>query len=307
MATPTKEHSLGLADRLGGSVDAVGAEARAAALSTRSIKKDSKMWALELAIRCCDLTSLEGQDSPGKIRQLASKAMRPAPGNPEIPSVAALCVYPRLVKAAKEALAGSNVKVASVAAAFPSGQSPLDLRLEEIERAVADGADEIDIVISRGAFLAGDDEMVFEEVSRSVEVAGGAHVKTILETGELGSYDRIRRASLIAMAAGTHTIKTSTGKISPASTLPTSLVMAEAIRDFQDATGTAVGLKVAGGIRSAKDAIRYLVIVHETLGDEWLTPDRFRIGASSLVNDLLMQIDKQKTGFYSDPDRYTLD
>lgn len=307
MATPITQHSLELVDRIGGTVDAVGAEGRAAALGTRSIKKDSKVWALKLAISCCDLTTLEGQDSPGKILQLASKAMHPAPGDPEIPSVAALCVYPRLVKAAKEALAGSTVKVASVAAGFPSGQLALDLRLEEIERAVADGADEIDIVISRGAFLAGDEDAVFEEVARSVEAAAPAHVKTILETGELGSYDRIRRASLVAMAAGTHTIKTSTGKISPASTLPTALVMSEAIRDFQDATGTAVGLKVAGGIRSAKDAIRYLVIVHETLGEDWLTADRFRIGASSLVNDLLMQIDKQFSGRYSDPDRYTLD
>ena len=298
---------LELVDRIGGSVDQVGAEERAAALSRRSIKKDSKLWALDLAIRCCDLTTLEGSDSPGKVRQLASKAMRPAPGDPSIPHVAALCIYPNLVPTAVEALRGSGVKVVSVATGFPSGQVPLELRLEEIERAIDAGADEIDIVISRGLFLAGDERSVFEEVASSKKAAGEAHVKAILEAGELGSYDRIRRAALVAMAAGADTIKTSTGKVSPASTLPTALVMAEAIRDFEEYGGRAVGLKVAGGIRTAKDAIRYLVIVHETLGDDWLTPDRFRIGASSLLNDLLMQIDFQRTGFYSDPDRYTLD
>jgi deoxyribose-phosphate aldolase len=299
--------SIGTADRIGGTVDAVGAEERAASLAKRSVKRESKLWALDLAIRCCDLTTLEGVDTPGKIHQLASKAIRPNPADASVPSVAALCVYPRLVSVAVEALAGSSVKVASVATAFPSGQSSLEVRLQEIQEAVAAGADEIDIVISRGAFLAGDDDAVFEEVARSKEVAGRAHVKAILETGELGSYDRVRRASLVAMAAGADTIKTSTGKISPASTLPFALVMAEAIRDFAYYTGREVGLKVAGGIRTSKDAIRYLVIVHETLGDEWLTPDRFRIGASSLVNDLLMQIDKQRSGVYSDSDRYTLD
>jgi deoxyribose-phosphate aldolase len=298
---------LEIVDRIGGAVDQVGAEERAASLSRRSIKKDSKLWALDLAIRCCDLTTLEGSDSPGKVRQLASKAIRPAPGDPSIPHVAALCVYPNLVPTAVEALRGSGVKVASVATGFPSGQMPLELRLEEIERAIDAGADEIDIVISRGLFLAGDERSVFDEVASSKKAAGEAHVKAILETGELGSYDRIRRAALVAMAAGADTIKTSTGKVSPASTLPTALVMAEAIRDFEEYGGRAVGLKVAGGIRTAKDAIRYLVIVYETLGDDWLTPDRFRIGASSLLNDLLMQIDFQRNGFYSDPDRYTLD
>jgi deoxyribose-phosphate aldolase len=303
----TTSAPVGVVERIGGSVDAVGAEARAASLATRSIKKDSKLWALDLALRCCDLTTLEGVDSPGKIRQLASKAKRPNPSNPSIPHVAALCIYPRLVSVAAEALKGSGVKVASVATAFPSGQAPLDLRLQEISEAVAAGADEVDIVISRGAFLAGDTNAVFEEVGRSKEVAGHVHIKTILETGELGSYDRIRQASLVAMAAGSDFIKTSTGKISPAATLPSALVMAEAIRDFADHTGRKVGLKVAGGIRSAKDAIRYLVVVHETLGEEWLSPELFRIGASSLVNDLLKQIDKQRTGFYSDSDRYTVD
>jgi deoxyribose-phosphate aldolase len=298
---------LEIVDRIGGAVDQVGAEERAASLSRRSIKKDSKLWALDLAIRCCDLTTLEGSDSPGKVRQLASKAIRPAPGDPSIPHVAALCVYPNLVPTAVEALRGSGVKVASVATGFPSGQMPLELRLAEIERAIYAGADEIDIVISRGLFLAGDERAVFEEVASSKRAAGEAHVKAILEIGELGSYDRIRRAALVAMAAGADTIKTSTGKVSPASTLPAALVMAEAIRDFEEYGGRAVGLKVAGGIRTAKDAIRYLVIVHETLGDDWLSPDRFRIGASSLLNDLLMQIDFQRNGFYSDPDRYTLD
>jgi deoxyribose-phosphate aldolase len=298
---------LELADRIGGTVDAVGAEARAASLATRSIKKDSKLWALELAIRCCDLTTLEGSDTPGKVRQLAAKAKRPDPGDPSLPSVAALCIYPRLVTTAVQALRGSNVAVASVATAFPSGQSSLDVRLQEIRAAVADGADEIDIVISRGAFLAGDDAAVFTEVAASKEAAGDAHVKVILETGELGTYDRVRRASLVAMAAGADFIKTSTGKLSISATLPTGLVMAEAIRDYVDLTGRKVGLKVAGGVRSSKDALRYLVIVNETLGPEWLSPDLFRIGASSLLNDLLMQRDKQRTGLYSDPDRYTLD
>jgi deoxyribose-phosphate aldolase len=306
VATAT-QHSLEIVDRIGGSVDAVGATERAASLSKRSIKKDSKAWALDLALRCCDLTTLEGSDSPGKIRQLASKAIRPAPGDSSIPSVAALCVYPRLVAVAAETLKGSGVHLASVATSFPSGQATLEARLAEIKQAVADGADEIDIVISRGAFLAGDEDTIFEEVAASVEAAGEAHVKTILETGELGSYDRIRRASLIAMAAGSHFIKTSTGKIGESATMPSALVMAEAIRDFAELTGREVGLKVAGGIRASKDTVRYLVIVHETLGDDWLTPDRFRIGASSVVNDILMQIDFLRTGRYSDPDRYTLD
>jgi deoxyribose-phosphate aldolase len=303
----TATDTFDLVDAIGGNVDQVGAEERAAALSRRSIKKESKLWGLELAIRCCDLTTLEGADSPGKIRQLAAKAMRPAPTDPSIPHVAALCVYPRLVAEAASALKDSGVKVASVATGFPSGQVPLDVRLAEIERALADGADEVDSVISRGAFLAGDERFVFDEVREAKRACGEAHLKVILETGELGSLDRVRRASLIAMAAGADTIKTSTGKIKPAATLPVALVMAEAIRDFQDATGTRVGLKVAGGIRNSKEALRYLVIVNETLGPDWLDPDLFRIGASSLLNDLLMQIDKQRTGTYSDPDRYTLD
>ncbi len=292
--------------RIGGSVDEVGAEARAAMLASRSLKAEAKLWGLDLAVRCCDLTTLEGADSPASVRQLASKAMRPAPLDHSIPHVAALCIYPRLVPAAVEALKGSAVAVASVATAFPSGQSALELRVAEIERAHAEGASEIDSVISRGALLAGDDTGVYEEVVAAKKACGDAHLKVILETGELGSYDRVRRASLIAMAAGADFIKTSTGKIAPAATLPVALVMAEAIRDFADFSGRRVGLKVAGGIRSAKDALRYLVLVHETLGAEWLTPERFRIGASSLLNDLLMQMDKQRSKTYSDSDRYTV-
>ena len=297
----------GLVERIGGSVDAVGVEQRAAALGTRSIKKEAKLFGLDLAIRCCDLTTLEGADSPGKITQLASKAMRPAPTDPSIPHVAALCIYPRLVASAVAALGDSGVCVASVAGGFPSGQAPLEHRLAEIEAAVSDGAGEIDIVISRGAFLAGDLATVYDEVTRSRDACGPAHLKVILETGELVSYDRIRRASLVAMAAGADFIKTSTGKIPVASTHPAAVVMAEAIRDFAEATGRAVGLKVAGGIRTAKEALRYLVIMNETLGEEWLDPGRFRIGASSVLNDILMQTDKQRSGVYSDPDRYTKD
>jgi deoxyribose-phosphate aldolase len=303
----TATDTFDLVDAIGGSVDQVGADERAAGLARRSIKRESKLWGLDLAIRCCDLTTLEGSDSPGKIRQLASKAIRPSPMDETIPSVAALCIYPNHVRTAAEALQGSGVMVASVATAFPSGQSPLEARIEEIETAVRDGADEIDSVISRGVLLAGNERAVFDEVRQAKRACGSVHLKVILETGELGSYDRVRRAGLIAMAAGADTIKTSTGKIKPAATLPVALVMAEAIRDFADYTGRKVGLKVAGGIRTSKDALRFLVIVNETLGADWLDPELFRIGASSLLNDLLMQIDKQRTGVYSDPNRYTLD
>jgi deoxyribose-phosphate aldolase len=297
----------GLVDRLAGAVDAVGAEERAASLGLRSIKGSSKVWGLELAVRCCDLTSLEGSDTPGKVAQLASKAIRPAPGDPSIPSVAALCIYPSLVAPAVRALSGTSVAVASVATAFPSGQAPLDVRLQEIEQAVSDGATEIDAVISRNLLLSGHETGVFDEVAAAKRACGRALLKLILETGELGSYDRVRRAALIAMEAGADMIKTSTGKIPVGATPGVALVMAEAIRDFFDATGRPVGLKLAGGVRTAKDALKYLVIVNETLGAEWLIPERFRIGASSLLNDLLMQLDFQRTGFYSDPDHYTMD
>ena len=263
MATATQ--TIDVVDAIGGSVDEVGAGERAAVLARRSIKSDSKLWALDLAVRCIDLTTLEGSDTPGKIRQLAAKAIRPAPTDTSIPHVAALCVYPMLVPAAVAALGESEVKVASVATAFPSGQAPLEIRLAEIEGAVKEGADEVDSVISRGAFLAGNEKYVHDEVVAAKGAAGRAHLKVILETGELGSLDAVRRASLVAMAAGANTIKTSTGKIKPAASLPVALVMAEAIRDFYDATGRRVGLKVAGGIRSAKDALRYLIVVNETL------------------------------------------
>ncbi|MBF6606731.1 MAG: deoxyribose-phosphate aldolase [Chloroflexi bacterium] len=288
-------------------VDQVGVEERVAALRTRSIKKASKLWALDLAIRMMDLTTLEGKDTPGKIRAMCVKAMHPLPGDPTIPSVAAVCVYPALVEEAKAALAGSGVKVASVATGFPSGQTFRDIKIAETRAAAEVGADEIDMVIDRGAFLAGDYLTVFEEIVAVREAAGAAHLKVILETGELETYDNVRRASVLAMAAGADFIKTSTGKVTPAATLPVTLVMLEAIRDFERQTGRAVGMKPAGGIRTAKEAVQYLVVLYETLGPRWMTPDRFRFGASSLLNDVLMQIEKERTGRYSDPDDFTLD
>jgi deoxyribose-phosphate aldolase len=288
-------------------VDAVGLEERAASLAKRSIKRESKLWALDLAIRCIDLTTLEGSDTPGKVVQLSAKAVRPEPGDTSIPSVAAVCVYPSLVPAAAAHLRGTGVKVASVAGAFPSGQGPLEARLEEIRWAVANGADEIDIVLNRGAFLAGRYRRAFDEVEASIEAARPAHVKTILEVGELGSYDQVRRASVLAMAAGSQFIKTSTGKIGTGATLPSALVMMEAAREFAEETGRRVGVKVAGGVRTSKLAIQYLVLVHETLGPEWMTPDLFRIGASTLLNDVLMQIRKERLGAYQGPDYFTID
>ena len=288
-------------------VDGVMLESRAAALAGRSIKTSSKQAALDLAIRCVDLTTLEGADTPGKVRALASKAVRPDPLDPSVPPVAAVCVYPTLVRVAAGAVAGTGVRVASVAGAFPSGLSALDLRLTEIRRAVADGADEIDIVLNRSAFLAGRYQEAFEEIVAAKEACGPAHLKTILETGELGTYDQIRRASVLAMAAGSDFIKTSTGKITPAATLPTALCMSEAIRDFRRDTGRVVGLKLAGGIRTAKDAWQYLVVVLETLGADWMHPDRLRLGASSLLNDLLLQRAKLRSGRYEKPSRFTID
>ncbi|MEO8463558.1 MAG: deoxyribose-phosphate aldolase [Chloroflexota bacterium] len=288
-------------------VDQVGVELRVENLRKRSIKRASKLWALDLAIRMMDLTTLEGKDTPGKIRALCQKAMRPQPGDPSIPSVAAICVYPSLIEEAKDALRGSTVKVASVATAFPSGQSFPDIKLAEVRAAVAAGADEIDMVIDRGAFLSGDYGAVFDEIVDTKEACGASHLKVILETGELETYDNVRRASILAMAAGADFIKTSTGKVTPAATLPVTLVMLEAIRDFEKATGRAVGMKAAGGIRVAKEAVQYLVVLYETLGPRWMTPDRFRFGASSLLNDILMQIEKERTGRYQDPDDFTLD
>jgi len=288
-------------------VDQVGVEQRVDSLKGRSIKKASKLWALDLAIRMMDLTTLEGKDTPGKIRALCAKAMRPQPGDPTIPSVAAICLYPSLIAEAKDALKGSTVKVASVATAFPSGQTFRDIKVSEVQAAVAAGADEVDMVIDRGAFLSGDYGTVFDEIVDVRAACGEAHLKVILETGELETYDNVRRASILAMAAGADFIKTSTGKVMPASTLPVTLVMLEAIRDFEKATGRQVGMKPAGGIRTAKEAVQYLVVLYETLGPRWMTPDFFRFGASSLLNDVLMQIEKERTGRYQGPDHFTLD
>src|SRR5881398_2650078 len=290
-----------------GSVDEVAVEERAGTLAKRSIKREAKLYALELAIRMMDLTTLEGADTPGKVAALASKAIRPDPTDLNIPSVAAICVYPNLVPAAVARVRGTGVKVASVATAFPSGQSPLETKLEEVRWVVEQGADEVDMVIDRGAFLSGRYAKVYDEIVRVKEACGDAHLKAILETGELGTYDNVRRASLLAMAAGADFIKTSTGKLASAATLPVALVMLEAIRDVYEETGRMVGMKPAGGIRNAKQAVQHLVIVHETLGPEWLTPDLYRLGASSLLNDVLLQIRKERTGAYQSPDYFTID
>jgi deoxyribose-phosphate aldolase len=286
-------------------VDQVGAEQRAAALSTRSIKTTAKAYAIELAIRMVDLTTLEGADTAGKVRHLCAKAVCPAPTMPEVPSCAAVCVYPSLVAVAREALAGTGVKAASVATAFPSGQASLEVKLRDTEDAVAAGADEIDMVISREAFLAGEDHRVMEEIVRVKEACGDAHLKVIIETAELGSYDHVRHASMISMEAGADFIKTSTGKAASGATPGVVLVMLEAIRDYAERSGRAVGMKAAGGVSTSKAALHRLVLVKETLGDEWLTPDRFRIGASSLLNDLLMQYQKTQTGRYSRPEDFS--
>src|SRR6059058_6682406 len=290
-----------------GSVDAVALEERAASLAKRSIKKDAKVWALQLAIRCTDLTTLEGADTPGKVAALCAKAVRPKPGDATVPSVAAVCVYPLRIADCVQALRGSAVRIASVATAFPSGQSFTPIKVEETEQAVQAGAHEIDMVIDRGAFLSGDYQRVYDEIVAVKEACGPAHLKVILETGELGTYDAVRRASILAMAAGADFIKTSTGKVQPAATLPVALVMMESIRDFVRETGRPVGFKAAGGIRTAKQAIAYLVLTYETLGPDWMTPDRLRLGASTLLNDVLMQIDKERTGAYQSPDYFTID
>ena len=288
-------------------VDEVGVAERVADLSTRSIKKDSKRAALDLIIRMIDLTTLEGKDTAGKVVQMAAKAIRPDPLDPLIPSVAAIVVYPNMVKYAVQATEGTSVRVASVATYFPSGLADTDLKVEETKRVVAAGADEVDMVINRGAFLSGEYFKVFDEIRRTKAASGDAHLKVILETGELGSLDEVRRASMLAMGAGADFIKTSTGKISPAATLPVTLVMLEAIRDFHDSTGVRVGMKPAGGIRTSKDAVKYLLVLNETLGEAWMTPDWFRFGASSLLNDVLMQIRWLETGRYSSPDYFTKD
>jgi deoxyribose-phosphate aldolase len=303
-------------------VDRVGADARAAGLATRSIKTTAKAWGIDLAIRMVDLTTLEGADTPGKVRALCAKARRPDPTDPSCPSVAAVCVYPSMVPTAAAALdlsesrtpagragrpGAPRVHLASVATAFPSGQAPLSVKLADTRAAVADGADEIDMVLNRGAFLSGRYLDAFEEIVAVKEACGSAHLKVILETGELQTYDNVRRASWLAMLAGADFIKTSTGKVTPAATPPVTLVMLEAVRDFRAATGRQVGVKPAGGIRTSKDALRYLVLVNETAGDDWLDPAWFRFGASTLLNDLLLQRDKLATGRYSGPDYVTLD
>jgi deoxyribose-phosphate aldolase len=283
-------------------VDQVAADERAAKFGTRSIKKAAKEAGLKLVISMLDLTTLEGMDTPGKVQQLCQKAMRPLLDG-DCPPVGAVCVYPALVPVAKRELAGSTVKVASVATGFPSGQTDLGSRLGEVRRAVEAGADEIDMVINRNAFLAGDYALVYDEIAATVEACGKAHLKVILETGELQTYDRVRLGSQIAIDAGADFIKTSTGKVQPAATLPVTLVMLETIRDHYLKTGAQVGMKPAGGIRESKQALRYLVMVKETLGDAWLTADLFRFGASTLLNDALMQLVKERTGRYQS-DRY---
>ncbi|MEV6318679.1 deoxyribose-phosphate aldolase [Streptomyces sp. NPDC051776] len=311
-------------------VDAVGLQGRTAALGTRSIKTTAKAYAIDLAISMIDLTTLEGADTPGKVRALCAKGIAPDPTDRTVPKVAAICVYPDMVATAKEALAGSGVHVASVATAFPSGRAALPVKLADTREAVAAGADEIDMVIDRGAFLSGRYLEVFEEIRQVKEACrrdvgtppatsggtptrkasgggGAAHLKVIFETGELQTYDNVRRASWLAMLAGADFIKTSTGKVAVNATPPVTLLMLEAVRDFRAAVGVQVGVKPAGGIRTSKDAIKYLVMVNETLGDDWLTPDWFRFGASSLLNDLLMQRQKLSTGRYSGPDYVTVD
>ena len=288
-------------------VDQVGAEARTAALGTRSIKTTSKAWAIDTAIRMVDLTTLEGADTPGKVRSLAAKARRPDPADDSCPAVAAVCVYGDLAGVAREALAGTGIHVAAVATAFPSGRASRAVKIADVKDAVANGADEIDMVIDRGAFLTGRYLDVFDEIVAVKEACGDAHLKVILETGELVTLDNARRASWLAMLAGADFIKTSTGKISPAATLPVCLVMLEAVRDFRATTGRQVGVKPAGGIRTTKDAVKHLVLVHETAGPDWLDPDWFRLGASSLLNDLLLQRQKLRTGHYSGPDYVTVD
>jgi deoxyribose-phosphate aldolase len=288
-------------------VDRVGAEARAAMLSSRSIKTTAKQWALDTAISMIDLTTLEGQDTPGKVRALCAKARRPDPADPTAPTVAAVCVYPDLAHVAAEELKGTGIHVASVATAFPSGRTSLEVKLADVRYAVAAGADEVDMVIDRGAFLAGQYLQVFDEITAVKQACGQSHLKVILETGELVTLDNVRRASWLAMLAGADFIKTSTGKVTPAATLPVTLVMLEAVRDFRETHGRQVGVKPAGGIRTAKDAIKYLVLVNETAGEDWLDPDWFRFGASSLLNDLLMQRTKLTTGRYEGPDYFTVD
>ena len=288
-------------------VDQVGVEQRAAGLGTRSIKTSAKEYAIDLAIRMVDLTTLEGSDTPGKVRALASKAMRPDPADQTCPRSRRSASTPTWSPSPRRRWGPSGVRIASVATAFPSGRAAMDIKLADVKDAVDAGADEIDMVIDRGAFLSGRYMEVFEEIVAVREACGSAHLKVIFETGELQTYDNVRRASWLAMMAGGHFIKTSTGKVQPAATLPVTLVMLEAVRDFRESTGQMIGVKPAGGIRTSKDAIKYLVMVNEVAGPDWLDPDWFRFGASTLLNDLLMQRTKMAAGRYSGPDYFTLD
>ena len=289
------------------SIDQVNTQERVTRLFSRSIKKDSKMQALYLALSMIDLTTLEGKDSEGKVKQLCYKAYHLHYKHPGLPNVAAICVYPTMVPIAKKALEGTGINVASVATAFPSGMANINAKLDEVKYVVDAGADEVDMVISRGRFLNGDYEYVSDEISQVKDACGKAHLKVILETGELVTLDNVRLASNIAMEAGADFIKTSTGKVSPAATPPVVLTMLEAIRDFQIKTGKKIGMKPAGGIGTAKQAIQYLVMIKDTLGDDWLSPNLFRFGASSLANDILMQIMKQSTGQYQSKDYFSID
>jgi deoxyribose-phosphate aldolase len=288
-------------------VDQVGIEERAARFTTRSIKNESKMTGLKLVLNMIDLTTLEGKDTDGKVKQLCYKAMHPHDAIPGLPTVAAICVYPSMVKVAKKALGDSGIRVASVATAFPSGQAPRDVKIRDTKYAVNEGADEVDMVISRGKFHSGEYNFVFDEIAAIKDACGDARLKVILETGELGSFDKVRLASEIAMTAGADFIKTSTGKIQPAATMPVTLVMLEAIRDHYYKTGIMVGMKPAGGISKSKLALHYLVMVKEVLGDGWLNNEWFRFGASSLANDVLMQIARLHSGVYQSPNYFSID
>jgi deoxyribose-phosphate aldolase len=288
-------------------VDQVGIEERASRFTKRSIKNESKLNGLMLALNMIDLTTLEGKDTEGKVKQLCYKAQHLHDAYPGLPTVAAICVYPSMVKTAKAALGNSGIKVASVATAFPSGQAPRDVKIRDTKYAVQNGADEVDMVISRGKFLQGEYNFVFDEIAAIKEACGDARLKVILETGELVTYDKVRKASDIAMYAGADFIKTSTGKISPAATMPVTLVMLEAIRDFYYKTGKKIAMKPAGGISKSKLALHYLVMLNETLGEGWMNNEWFRFGASSLANDILMQLMKQKTGVYQSANYFSID
>jgi deoxyribose-phosphate aldolase len=293
--------------RLSPRIDQVGVEERVSRFTKRSIKKESKVAGLKMALSMIDLTTLEGKDTAGKVKQLCYKAMHPHDALEGVPTVAAICVYPSMVKIAKKALEGSKIKVASVATGFPSGQAPRDVKIRDTKYAVSEGADEVDMVISRGKFLAGEYNFVFDEIASIKEACGDARLKVILETGELITLDKVRRASDLAMHAGADFIKTSTGKIQPAATMPVTLVMLEAIKDFYYSTGKMIGMKPAGGISKSKAALHYLVMVNEVLGEDWLTNHWFRFGASSLANDILMQLVKEKTGLYQSADYFSID